>query len=77
MDEMIERVAKALADHRGVPIDERRSDAIAAIEAMREPTDEMKRSGGEYIFADDFNTDSLAGSVWEGMIDAALGKVDA
>ena len=73
MSEMIERVAKAIdktSQERGhrIPATAMRHLAVAAIEAMREPTDAMINapSGEEYYE-----------TIWKEMIDAALDKVDA
>ena len=75
MNEMVERVARALHAMHGTKspfkpyADLYRDQARTAIEAMREPTDEMLEAlnncGGD--------TDAI----WTAMIDAALGKVDA
>jgi hypothetical protein len=74
MSEMIKRVAKALWDdrhpERSWSDDERRDyegHARAAMEAMRDPTDEMLGSR--------YGTEPRR--VFTEMIDAALGKVDA
>lgn len=78
MNEMIERVAKAIYDADGEPM--YRQQAIAAIKAMREPTKHMRQWGGAAgqwsgVFAgipDDEADAALR--VWETMIDIALGK---
>lgn len=44
-------------------------EAVAAIEAMREPTDEMRRSATSQGYIDSLGD---AGFVWQAMIDAAL-----
>lgn len=84
MNEMIERVSRALCiadgcnpDHQSNdPLDDGQllwttyaKDARAAIEAMREPTDEMRVALGNLaIFDPAFST----GDAWLVMIDAAL-----
>lgn len=54
---------------RGEPPCECQSNARAAIEAMREPTEAMKQVGGNFI---DNDCEGIAGSIFEAMIDAAL-----
>lgn len=75
MSEMVERVARALANEEGyaydpVPYNRR---ARAAIEAMREPTDAMVDAGG-WLGGENGVGDSSARVVWTGMIEAALVK---
>jgi hypothetical protein len=69
MSEMIERVSEAMrlrSIERGHPIhpDMERHLAVAAIEAMREPTQEM-------VYTAEAEADSFD-CVWRSMIDAAL-----
>ena len=69
MTNMIERVARAIAKSQGSNPRWNREgwlkDARAAIEAMREPTEEMSHAG--------WRTDSgISTVVWQAMIDAAL-----
>lgn len=77
MSEMVERVAKAIVARRKLPSgcsinwDCFREDARAAIEAMREPTEEMKNIDPAY-----YGRCPTCGGVeqsWPAMIDAALG----
>lgn len=67
MSEMIERVAKALGggDWDSCPNDRPRwrEDARAAIEAMREPTEEMIEAANE--------CEASWKSIWPAMLDAA------
>jgi len=69
MSEMVERVAKAIS---GAPFPSKASmaKARAAIEAMREPTDEMLFSGAQWRTLDD----PFGSKRWQDMIDAALEK---
>lgn len=57
------------------------NQARAAIEAMREPTEEMRSAveNNSYIQCslDDCNNHTIPDESWRVMIDAALGKVDA
>lgn len=76
MNEMIERVAMAIQRPLGVSTADAVFAAKRAIEAMREPTDEMKDHGqkdgegfGRY---DGYLADGAALSIWRAMIDAAL-----
>lgn len=75
MSEMVERVARAIAEARfgiGCPVDgDDRIAARAAIEAMREPTDAMVDAayGRE-------RTGTERGN-WRAMIDAALTETQA
>jgi len=80
MGEMIERVAKALADCALEPFDElSRSkymgDARAVIEAMREPTEAMTAAAWDTL---DWGPpmavkdEAMPAPVWRCMIDAAL-----
>lgn len=73
MSEMVERVALAISggDDAGNILEIHRYRARAAIAAMREPTDRMKRYGAMTMpdhspIADD------AGECWQNMIDEAL-----
>jgi len=84
--EMIERVARALCDDtlkrwrspigvQSEPWREFIPAARAAIEAMREPTDEMKKKGQiEFLgYNSDFDPPSVPlVNAWDAMIDAAL-----
>ena len=80
MSEMIERIARALAKEEGYAYDPLpyNARARAAIEAMREPTEEMKRAGcKEPIYQcwgrnGEFTDDESAGDIFTLMIDAAL-----
>ncbi len=74
-ESMIERVAKALCVQSGI-IWEKQSDtqrghnmslARAAIEAMREPTERMIKSGNEHC-----DNDGNLDAAYRAMIDAAL-----
>jgi hypothetical protein len=77
MSEMVERVAKALempmVDMSTGMTPQRRLElmARAAIEAMREPTDEMEKAGA-FAWDDDWCTETNALNMWQAMIDAAL-----
>jgi len=72
MTDMIERVTQALREvlwNYGVQLTKEMDELLAraAIEAMREPTEEMSHAG--------WRTDSGIGTVvWQAMIDAALHK---
>lgn len=72
--DMIDRVAEAMrlsAIERGQPIPAiARHLAAAAIEAMREPTEAMKRAGFEFTGDPCWPED--VGRAWQTMIDAAL-----
>ena len=72
MTDMIDRVAKAINDtmlqHGDYKPDEL---ARAAIEAMREPTDEMYQG---VCALDKMWRDSNSAEIWQAMIDAALEK---
>lgn len=73
MSEMVERVARALADCAMEPFDEISrekfiGDARAVIKAMREPTPQMI----EEAWAAALNED--AKGVWRDMIETALGN---
>ena len=83
MSEMIERVARALAESESGKKDFYDSldvltrgafqrDARAAIEAMREPTKEMERAGDDMM-----RSAAFSHSVWLTMVDEALAKADA
>lgn len=54
-----------------------RSMARAAIEAMREPTEEMKEAGSAFVYEAWGHGPTIAREAWQANIDAALGKVDA
>lgn len=55
-----------------------RDMARAAIEAMREPSEEMTLCGAEIEpFRETFIGKTAAAIAWRSMIDAVLGKVDA
>ncbi len=82
MSEMIERVAKAQAGARWDLFDDEHKDAArdlarAAIEAMREPTEEMKEAGSDFVYEAWGDGKTIAREAWQANIDAALGKVDA
>jgi hypothetical protein len=50
MSEMVERVARAIEDSLNSDLDDAwKKAARAAIEAMREPTEEMVKDGDKYI----------------------------
>lgn len=75
MSEMVERVAKAI-DRVSTAMNPHRTDqelleaaARAAIEAMREPTDEMLAS-----LKEDWWDNETPLTVWQAMIDGALAK---
>lgn len=78
-NEMVERVARALATARlcsaAVPDEEDRIAARAAIEAMRQPTEGMIEAGlsraGDLIEAGT-STDYLVSETLQAVIDAAL-----
>lgn len=73
MSEMVERVAQAIAIDNGdlngytsgTPLDgfDYESAAKAAIEAMREPTEGMRKAGEQWV---------LVTTVWQAMIKATL-----
>ncbi len=67
MSEMVERVAKAIANNSNLYGCDPKNIARAAIEAMREPTEAMEKavSGDEHI-------DQDPRYYWPLMIDAAL-----
>lgn len=76
MNEIIERVAKAIEKASQPPGQKdykilMENAARAAIEAMRKPTDAMKRSGALCMPDYDPSVDD-AQICWEAMIDAAL-----
>lgn len=78
MTDMIERVARALAkaDPCGDPDWDYTEEAIAAIKAMREPTDEMVNIG-EHCADGCYKIDPCgkgAEHIFITMIDAALGE---
>lgn len=79
MSEMVERVAKAIAEKYAPAVDQRapyaavmmREAAKAAIEAMREPTKAMTADAARDISI--FTTiPDAADIVWRRMVDAAL-----
>jgi hypothetical protein len=86
MDNMIERVARAIQASEGGPPAEDAywstpctgsiyytRAASAAIEAMREPTVAMRQAGADNLFgaaSDDWKDD--AGAIWSAMIEVAL-----
>ena len=75
MSEMIERVAEAIAAREALMYPshfDAKALARAAIEAMREPTEEMVSASYGPRWAENEIEDK-----WGRMIDAALGKVDA
>lgn len=65
MDEMVQRVARAIAL---APMDTFEAQAVAAIEAMREPTEAMIEAG----YANNFANPAYA--AWQAMIDTALSE---
>lgn len=73
MNEMIERVAKALED--AAPNHMERHDTLvmarAAIEAMRMPTWEMQVAGARREFTNALSSET---DMWFAMVDAALKK---
>ena len=79
-DSMIERVARALlvADRSAITPDYYQRMARAAIEAMREPTEAVQRTGLLALDQElkwcgmDCNCDQM--NVWQAMIDAALSE---
>lgn len=86
MTSMIERVARAIMDDDGSPCISKlkfklckepdgcicRSLARSAIEAMREPTEEMVRMGMTALPNSTPGRHQKTGWVWDAMIDAAL-----
>jgi hypothetical protein len=73
MAEMIERVSRAIRDAEDNMANDWLDVARAAIEAMREPTDEMLSAAGTRRPVDD----EVMGpdhpwALWDSMIDAAL-----
>lgn len=76
MSEMVERVARAMAENAGFcwancAQSQWKSDARTGIAAMREPTEEMvKASNREW----DGRMSHRSTGAWQAMIDAALGK---
>jgi hypothetical protein len=82
-DDMIERVARAMARQRAAEWPEEYSEvdriwhhftglARAAIEAMREPTKRQLDAG--YAEISDHKCDDDLASAWQAMIDEALGE---
>lgn len=85
MTDMIERVARALAECDGLTICSDASyrmssygiRAIAAIKAMREPSDEMLGEAHDTLLYSVKGEElGIARAVWSHMIDAALGAED-
>ncbi len=75
---MVDRVAEAIARiavTQKVP--DFHTQAVAAMKAMREPTDEMKTCSDEVHWGYGCHTCGGLKEGWQMMIDAALGKVDA
>lgn len=88
MDDMVEKVARAICDAgqgqwRKPPYNELHTDALnnhwrhkarAAIEAMREPSEAMVKAGYDAFMAWDARTGDDLGMeiIWRAMIDAAL-----
>lgn len=73
---MIEFVAEAIADSASAG-NGYKQIAIAAIKAMREPTDDMVEAGDKHAVYWDVRTDSTQGEcepIYTAMIDAALGE---
>lgn len=82
MSDMVEKVARAIC--AAIPFGVDQADAAkaarAAIEAMREPTEEMKSAAAygptSFSYGDENSFEYLsnedAGSCWKTMIDAAL-----
>jgi hypothetical protein len=90
MDDIVERVAIAIAHARGLsprtlppdalwlyfPKDKAFAEARAAIEAMREPTDRMKSDAVDACNnISHFFTKDSAKECWGVMVDAALGEL--
>lgn len=81
MNEMVERVMKAITDAApagrwGAAV-VTEAQARAAIEAMREPTDDMCRAGCRSIFQEpdaEWHAIGVMGEGWQAMIDNALGE---
>ncbi len=86
MTDMIERVAKAMAENDSGPMDSALfaihwrefgegyiDSARVAIAAMREPTQEMV-TAGEYYTVSRFSEDDVFLKGWQAAIDAALGE---
>ncbi len=81
-DSMIERVARALCSHDGLPEDTKfegrpmwmsfADEARAAVAAMREPTGAMKARGAANFDMPTSEAVAGAGIVFTDMIDAAL-----
>lgn len=74
MSEMIERVARTLANCAMEPFNDLtrpkfESDARAAVEAMREPTAEMQKA---FYALDAVSTPTGSYAGWKAMIDEAL-----
>ena len=83
MSEMIEKVARALLmenrpDYTPKQIEhgwfQYRFDARAAIEAMREPTNEMAEVGMEARWQSPIRDANNVREIWSAMIDAALSE---
>lgn len=79
MSEMVERVANAIqeASDHDLPFWLAENCARAAIEEMREPTEEMKQAGSAFVYEAWGDGPTIAREAWQANIDAALGKVDA
>jgi hypothetical protein len=81
MSELVERVAKAIADCNGHDWEHYCDEASATIAAMREPTPEMLNAGtaiiAEYFGERSYSTGvNTAREVWYDMIDAALAETE-
>jgi hypothetical protein len=82
MNEMVERVAKAIWESQhgpweNLPTDGReamRIEARAAIKAMRNPLPEMTKAGAEFVDRPDRHMKTL--NAWQAMIDSALTQQD-
>lgn len=71
MSEMIERVVEAIREcDYALTGGEARTYAIAAIKAMREPTDEMFEVGEQAMY--DAAPDWKVNASWRAMVEAAL-----
>jgi hypothetical protein len=80
MSEMIDRVARVVAEKQGIVFDALpefyreiwREKARSAIEAMREPTVPMLVAAGKVLAEDEYAPPSDRRMTWGAMIDAAL-----
>lgn len=75
MNDIVERVAKAIQEEARNPLGSGMSAARAAIEAMREPTREMRNAGCASLVGDRgvAHADQVdAWHIFRAMIDAAL-----